>query len=267
MATVSARDIARSDPIRGLGRAGLAARATIYLLIAWLALLIAQGSTNHEADQRGALEEVATHRGGFAVITLLAIGLCGYALWRWSEFAFGVVGDGRSWGARLKSLFRGGVYAFFAVSALQILLHDDVTSQAHQQQQITATVMHHRFGRVIVAIAGVVVIGIGAMMIYEGVTRKFKKYFDFTAMGPSVRRIVWVLGTTGTVARGIVFVVTGVFVVRAATTYDATKARGLDTALRSVAEATHGQLLLTLLAAGLACFALYGYAEAAWRRT
>lgn len=263
----TAREIARSDAVKHMARLGLATRATLYLLIGWLALLIAHGKPNHEADQRGALEEVAHHQGGFFLLTVIAIGFTCYSLWRLTEFAFGTVGDGPGWMPRVKSLVRGIVYGGFAAVTVQVLVHTHVKSQAQQQQQIAATVMNHRFGRVLVGIAGAAVIAVGLMMVVEGVRRKFKKYFDFSAMSPSVRRIVWVLGTIGTTARGLVFAITGFLVVRAALKYDPRQSRGLDLALRSVAHASHGQLLLTLLAAGLVIFALYGYAEAMWRRT
>jgi len=264
---VDARDIARSDALKTWARWGLAARATLYLLIGWLALMISVGKKRHEADQRGALQAVAQHRGGFALLMVIFIGLAGYSLWRLSEAAFGVIGEGKGAGPRLKSLFRGVIYAVFALSTLQILLHAHVQSQASQQQALARSFMAHAYGRVAVGIVGLVVAIVGIAMVVEGVLRKFKRYFDFAAMSQRVRRIVWVLGTVGTTARGLVFVLTGVFIVRAAQTYDATKSRGLDYALRSVQSAPHGSLVLAALAGGLVCFALYGYAEAAWRRT
>lgn len=264
---LSARDVARSDAVKRVARVGLAARATLYLLISWLALLIARGDRRHEADQRGALEEVTRHQGGYVLLGIMAFGFAAYALWRFSEFGFGTVGEGRKWGPRLKSLVRGVVYGSFAVVAVQVLLHTNRNSQARQQQQVAAKLMDKPLGRIAVGIAGVIVLGVGLMMVVEGVRRKFKKYFDFAAMSRRVRTLVWVLGTTGTIARGLVFSITGVFVIRAAQEYDSRKSRGLDFALKSVANATHGQLLLTLLALGLLSFAAFGYAEAVWRRT
>ena len=58
-------------------------------------------------------------------------------------------------------------------------------------------------------------------------------------MPPVSRRIVWILGTVGTTARGVVFALTGYFVVQAAWNYEPQKARGLDGALRTVANSQH----------------------------
>ncbi|MDQ1602641.1 MAG: hypothetical protein QOE01_486, partial [Actinomycetota bacterium] len=70
----------------------------------------------------------------------------------------------------------------------------------------------------------------------------------------------------GYVARGIVFGLIGIFVIKAAKDHQPGKARGFDTALKSVAHAPFGQFLLILAAAGLICFGAYCFAEARYRR-
>jgi hypothetical protein len=265
----AARDVAESDQVKALARLGFGARATIYLLIGIFALMLALGKRPPEADQRGAMQEVAKHTGGFLVLLLLAIGLAGYALWRFTEAAFGVAGEGsegKKAGPRLQSLIRGLVYAFFAVNAVNLLMNSRGSSQAGQQQLLTARVMKQSAGRWAVAIAGLVVIVVGLPLIVEGVRRKFKKYFKLSDMPASSRRLVWALGTFGTTARGVVFALTGYGIVRAAWQYDPKKARGLDGALRSLADSANGRWWVGLVALGLIAFGLYGYCEAAWRR-
>ncbi|PZS14519.1 MAG: hypothetical protein DLM57_14375 [Pseudonocardiales bacterium] len=266
-ATTSIHRAARSPQMKGLARLGLAARATIYLLIGWLALLLAIGKRSGETDQRGALLEVARHNGGSILLWVITIGLAGYALWRWSEAAFGVVGEGRKKGPRVQSFVRGCVYAFFAVNAFGLVRHAHQQSQVHQQQTSTARAMAHPLGRWAVGILGVIVVIVGLVQIVEGFTHKFEKYLDEHRMSPATRRTVTVLGTVGTVARGVVFILAGVFVVRAAYDFDPNKARGLDGALRSLEGTSAGPWLLGAAAVGLMAFGLYGFAEAKWRRT
>jgi hypothetical protein len=268
MANVTARRAARSDPMKLLARLGLAARAIIYLLIGWFALLLAVGKRPPETDQRGAMQELVRHTGGFVLLWAIAIGLSGYALWRWSEAAFGVVGEGKDWKPRLQSLVRGIIYAFFAVNAFNLLAHaHSQKSQAGQSELFTAKAMTHKGGRIAVGIVGVIIIVVGLALVYEGLARKFKKYFDLANMSAASRRTVWILGTVGTTARGLVFALTGYFVLQAAWKYQPQKARGLDGALRTVADSSTGRLLVGVVAAGLIAFGLYGFAEARWRRT
>jgi hypothetical protein len=75
------------------------------------------------------------------------------------------------------------------------------------------------------------------------------------------------VGLVGNVARGLVFGLIGVFFIVAAATYDPQKARGLDGSLRALAGGAWGKAALTAVAAGLAAFGVYSFAEAAYRRT
>ena len=100
----SARRAANSPAVRALARAGLAARGIIYVLIGWVAILLAVGQSSREADQEGALQLLAGKPYGMVSLWLLGIGFVGYALWRFSEAAFGVTGEGNGAGPRLKSL-------------------------------------------------------------------------------------------------------------------------------------------------------------------
>jgi hypothetical protein len=265
--TGSARYAARSDAMRGLARFGLAARGAIYLLLGWLVLLLARGERRDEADQRGAMQELARQRGGSILLWVLAVGLAGYALWRLSEAAYGVAGEGRKAGPRVQSFVRGCIYATFAISAFGLLLHSKGKSQARQQEEWTAKAMTHAWGRYAVAGLGIVVIVAGLVLVREGITKKFEKYLAMNRMSESTRQIVEVLGEVGTIARGVIFAISGVFVVWAAVTFDASKARGLDGTLRALAGTTGGPWLLRLVAVGLIAFGIYGFAEAMWRRT
>ena len=58
---------------------------------------------------------------GLVSLWLLAIGFAGYALWRLSEAAFGVTGEGNGAGPRLKSLVRAVIYAGFAFLTFHVI--------------------------------------------------------------------------------------------------------------------------------------------------
>lgn len=83
MSTVApVREVTNSQGFERLARLGLATRAAIYLLIGWLAVLIARGEPGKAADQRGALQEVVRHTGGAMLLWVIVAGLIGYSLWR-----------------------------------------------------------------------------------------------------------------------------------------------------------------------------------------
>jgi Domain of Unknown Function (DUF1206) len=266
-AHVSARARRASDsrPAQILARAGLAARGVIYILIGWVAILVALGKTTQQADQRGALQLLSGKPYGLVTLWLLCIGFAAYALWRLSEAAFGVTVDGNGAGPRLKSLARAVVYGSLAVTTFSVI-NGAKRSQSGQQQDWTAKVMSHPGGRWAVGIAGSVIVVAGVILVLDGAKRRFVKYLQTGQMSPGTRRVVLRLGMIGTVARGLVFALTGALVIDAAVTYQAAKAGGLDTALKTLRDQPFGVFALIVAAAGLIVFGVYGLCEARWRK-
>src|SRR5262249_27241424 len=157
-ASARARRAARTPAAHLLARAGLTARGILYLLVGLVAILVALGSSR-EADQQGALQLLAGKPYGAALLWLLGIGFAAYSLWRRSEAAFGVTGEGTGAGPRLKSLARAVVYAFFAYLTIKVISGTE-GSQARRQQDLTAKVMHHGYGQWLVGIAGLAVVAV-----------------------------------------------------------------------------------------------------------
>jgi hypothetical protein len=265
-ATGTARRASDSPAARALARAGLTARGVLYILIGWVAILVALGQSSHEADQQGALQLLAGQPYGLVSLWLLGIGFAGYALWRLSEAAFGVTGEGNGAGPRLKSLVRALIYAFFAYLTFKIIAGTGGSSQTAKQQDMTATVMHHPGGRWLVGIVGLAIVIAGLVLVFEGIRRKFLKYLQLSQMSPRTRRLVEWLGMIGTAARGAVFALAGVLVIEAAVTYKPAKAGGIDKALLTLRNQPFGEVLLILAALGLIIFGVYGLCEARWRR-
>jgi hypothetical protein len=227
--------------------------------------LVALGQTSQQADQQGALQLLAGQPYGLASLWLLGIGFAGYALWRLSEAAFGVTGDGHGAGPRLKSLVRAMIYAGFAYLTFKII-SGAPGSQTSKQQDVTATVMRHAGGRWLVGLVGLIIVIAGVALVVEGVRRKFLKYLQQAKMSPRTRRVVEWLGVVGTAARGVVFALAGVLVIEAAVTYQPAKAGGIDKALLTLRNQPFGEFLLIVAALGLVIFGIYGLCEARWRR-
>jgi Domain of Unknown Function (DUF1206) len=265
-ASATARRASGSPAARALARAGLAARGVLYILIGWVAVLVALGQTSRQADQQGALQLLAGQPYGLASLWLLGIGFAGYALWRLSEAAFGVAGEGNGAGPRLKSLARAAVYAFFACLTFRIISGAGAGNQTARQQDLTATVMHHAGGRWLVGIVGLAIVIAGLTLVAEGIRRKFLKYLQLARMSPRARRVVERLGVIGTAARGAVFALAGILVIEAAVTYQPSKAGGIDKALLTLRGQPFGEFLLILAALGLIIFGIYGLCEARWRK-
>jgi type IV secretory pathway VirB2 component (pilin) len=260
----SARRASGGPAAHFLARAGLSARGVIYILVGWVAVLVALGHSSHEADQQGALQLLAGKSYGLVSLWLLAVGFAAYALWRLSEAAFGVTGEPGA-GPRLKSLARAVIYAGLSYLTFTVI-SGQARSQAGRQEDLTATALQHPAGRVLVGVVGLVIVACGITLVVEGARKKFMKHLQTGRMKARTRRAVRLLGMTGTIARGLVFALVGVLVIDAAVTHRASESGGIDKALLTLRDLPLGELLVMLAALGLIVFGIYGLCEARWRR-
>ncbi len=258
--------IRRSRSLEVAARAGIATRGVLYLLVAALIGLLAVGSRHHEADQRGALQALASHTGGAVVVFLVFLGLAGYALWRLFEAVFGPSGQDDGVQPRLDASLGTIGYGFLAYTAGSVL-SGVRKSSAHQSAELSSRVMTHTGGRFLVAAIGVAIIVGGGFMLYQGVTGGFAEQLRLQDEPPRLRSTVRWLGTVGTTARGLVFVAVGAVFIDAAVEFDPHKATGIDGLLRTIQGAAFGPALLLLTAVALGIFGVYCWAEARWRVT
>lgn len=262
------RRVADSRALEWAARLGFAARGLMYVLIGAIAVQVAFGERG-QADRGGALGKLSHTRGGPVLLGVLAVGFAGIALWRFSEAAFGVRGGGpHQGGERVESAARGALYAVFCVSTAQLVLGSGGSATANgnsQSRELTARVMGHPGGRLLIGVAGVALAAVGVFLAREAWTRAFMAHLDFG----SERRagaVVEKLGVFGGVARAVVFGLAGVLLVVAAVRFDPADAEGIDGTLRAFTRTPLGPALLVAVALGLVVFGVFSWCEARWRR-
>ncbi len=121
------------------------------------------------------------------------------------------------------------------------------------------------YGRWLVAAAGAAVIGYGVRQLYRGYTGKIDRQLDFSGVSSDARHWMTQLGRFGIFARGIVFGLVGVLLIRAGRSADARKAGGIGDALRSLLTQWHSRVALGVVAVGLAAYGLYQLVRARYR--
>jgi hypothetical protein len=262
------RQASSSTFMSGLARAGLLARGVMYGLIGVIAVQIALGNAHQQADRTGALRLVAATPVGNVMLWLLVIGFAGLTLWRLSEAAFGGPGsDANTPGARLLCVVKAAIYAALTYSIAKYALGLGAPSSTNQQSQdLTAAALRHPGGQVIVAIAGVIIVGAGVYLAAQAYRRRFLRGMRFGSASTTTRKVVTWFGQVGGIARGVVFVTVGIFLVVAAVEARPGQAKGVDSALRELARTPFGPWLLALVAIGLVLFGVYSCCEARWRQ-
>lgn len=250
----------RRQSLRVLARVGLAARGVVYGLIGVLSLELALGAGGKTASQSGAMATIAQDPAGVVLLVVLAAGFAAYALWRLSDGFAGTPGDARQTIHRVSAIASAVAYAGLCVTAVKII------AGAHHSggspRPAAAGILGWPGGPIIVAIAGLVVIGVGGAQAYKGVARTFLEETRTAQMSEPAQRTFTALGVVGHLARAVTFGLIGYGLVKAALDYTAKSAIGLDGALQKLAHASDGPLLLGIVAAGFIAFGLYSLADA-----
>ena len=162
---------------------------------------------------------------------------------------------------------RAVIYVALAVAAFQLL---DGTSGGGgagvEERSVTARVLEYPAGRWLVALVGLAFIAAALFNAYRAFTQKFEENWKEGEMSPVEREWLPRLSSLGLLARFVVFGLIGSFLVKAAWEHDPKEAIGLDGALRKVIQASYGPVLLTIVAGGLLCYALFCFAESRYRR-
>ena len=240
----------------------------MYALVGLLALKVALLGRGATPDRESALKTIADEPFGRFLLGAIAIGLAGYALWQLARAVLGgnlEGGEDESVFKRIGYAARGIFYGALFVTTTMIVFGADEGGNKQEEDKATAYVLDLPGGPFLVGGVGLGFIAAGLFNFYRGITRKFREKLKLRKMSDAEDKAYTVIGVVGFVARGVVFSLIGIFLVRAAYQFDPKEAVGIDGALSELAQASYGPFLLGLTAAGLFAFGLYSFVEARYR--
>jgi hypothetical protein len=269
----TARTAATSRWMTILARLGYAAKGVVYIIIGWLALQLAIGAGGKTTDQRGALQIISEQPFGKFLLVLVGIGLVGFAIWCFLQAWFDTEGKGsdiKGIIARIGYAVTGVAYAILAFGAFQLIAgmrtSNATKSTTASTQDVTAQLLNHSWGVALVVILGLIVIGVALYMFARAITAKFQRRLLLTGLSARLRGGVIFLGRFGYAALGVVFSIIGIFLIVAAVQHNPHEAKGLDAALRTLAQQPYGPLLLGIVALGMLAYGVYSFVEARYRK-
>ncbi|MCM0619131.1 DUF1206 domain-containing protein [Nocardioides bruguierae] len=250
-----AREAGDSPVVEWGARLGYAANGVLHLLLAWLTWEIAEGTSGDQASQSGALAELARQPGGQLALWVLVAGFALLAVWQLTEaIVRRRAGDKAKAAAKLVGYTAiGWTAAVFAAGGR--------SSSNRTTSDFTRMVIGWPAGQWLVGAVGAVVLAIGGYHVVKGARRAFLR--DLREH-PGVAAVV--AGAAGYVGKGLALVAVGVLFIVAAAEHEPGRATGLDGALRSLQQLPAGQVVLGLVALGLACFGGYSFFRAWFAR-
>jgi hypothetical protein len=250
-----------------LARLGYVAKGVVYLVIGFLALRQALGAGGKTADPGGAMKSIGSQPFGGVMLTLLAIDLACYALWKLVQ---GVLdADGKSSAPhgilrRVGYVGSAAIHGTFAFTAAQSILGAEDSSE----DAATASALAYQppLGQILVGLVGLGVIGVGLYQLYAAYKAMFRADLRLDLMSEAQERWVTYAGRVGTAARAVAISLAGAFVVLAAYQSDPSETRSLGAALESLQQQPLGSYMLGAIAVGLLVYGVFMFAIARYRR-
>jgi Domain of Unknown Function (DUF1206) len=231
-----------------------------FALVAVLAIKVALGEGGEATDREGALRTIAQHPAGRAIVIALTAGFACYALWRLWQVA-----TERKPTKRIGALGKAAIYGALCAAAVSILLGDGGGGSGKKQKETTAGILGWPAGKwIVMAIAAAIALA-ACWNFWRGVSGRFLKHLKTGEMSAEVRKWVTRIAVFGLLARAVVFGLIAWFFFKAAADYDASKAQGLDGALRKLARENYGDWLLAVVAAGLLAYGVFCVIQARYR--
>ena len=254
-----------------LARFGYAAKGAVYFVVGLLATQAAIGSGGETTNTSGALREILAQPFGKFLLSLVAVGIIGYMLWRLVQTVLDPEHRGEELTAkrivqRLGYAFSAISYGGLAATAIRLIFGLSTNENSASPQDWTARFLAQPFGQWLVGLVGGIIVVVGLYHLYQAYKAKFMQEFKQHQMSLQERKWAKRVGQFGIAARGVVFGVIGIFLIVAAWQSNASQAKGFGEALAALERQPFGSWLLALVALGLIAYSLYALVEARYRR-
>jgi hypothetical protein len=244
-------------------RIGMVAYGIVHLTIAWLAIQLALGNNSGNASRNGALTQLAQQPFGKFVVWVVAIGMVFLVVWKLLEafIDFQNEDGAKQWLKAGVDVGKAIVYGTLGFSAFHTATGSKSKSSGSTTSW-TAKLMDQPFGRWLVGLVGLAIIGYGVYLAWSGYQEKFLKHLDAEGKSGDQGKAYKMFGKIGYIAKGVAIGAIGALFIFAAADHKAKKSGGLDQALHKVLQQPFGPVLLFVIALGIGCYGLFCFARA-----
>jgi len=251
-------------------RMGYAAKGVVYALIGGLAVatVIGGAGDGEVGGGQNAVQTIGQQSYGQILLALTAIGLFGYALWRFVQAYYdpeNAQSDKAGALKRIGYVASGVVHVMLGVAAIQMATGSGGGSGG-KTTYIRELMLVDTVGPILTMAVGAFIIGFALYQFYKAATASFVSELKTHEMSRTAQTWVVRIARTGLAARAVVFSIIGVAVVRAAMNTNPSQVKGVGGALREVATQPFGAILLVLVAGGLAAYGAYQVTLAKYRK-
>lgn len=263
----AAQEVADSRWFERVARAGFIANGLVHAILGATAVTIGLGQGG-EADQAGAVGQIASQPFGLVLIVICFLGCALMALWCLVNAFFGASslrGAGtrdpeekqgrKQWIDFFSTVGSAIAYVVVAATFSQFVFGGGSDS-GKASSQASTTVAKAPGGLYILMAAGAVIALIGIVFCINGLRRKWKDELG-RPRSAFTRFLVGFTGVVGYLGKGATLLSVGILIVVSAATGDPEEFTGIDGALKGMRDQPFGPYLLLAVGLGLVLYGVF----------
>lgn len=258
----------REQPwVTTLTRAGWAAKAIVYGIIGWAAIVIATGRPGRtEAEYSGIVALLVDDWWTRLLLLAVAAGLALYTAFRVLSVLLIDSVDLDGWAHRVAFSASAVTYAAVVWAAVDAAITGTHTNGRSSVERVSSQLLQSMGGRWLVGASAVAAFAVAVYFVVKGLTRSFLRQLNLDGLSDARRHALEWLGAVGWIGRGAVVAAVAMFLLGAAVQADPADARGLDRSLQEVAVSSPaGAVTVFIVGVLLVLYALFCAASAPQR--
>lgn len=250
-----------NDWVENYARIGLVSKGIVYCITGTLATMAAFNIAGGQASGKEKIFEfIYKQPYGRIMLSMIAIGLAGYVLWRFIQAIKDPDQKGtnpRGIADRIGYASSGIVYAIAAYYAGKMVTIGLIQDSSNEKELVIEKILHLPFGQWIVGGIALGFIGKGVYQVYRALTGKYKKYIKSHKLDNLSKAIYKRSGLFGYISRGIVFFILGYFFIKAAIESNPEQVEGTEGAFNFLEGSFLGAWLMGAVALGLLGYGVF----------
>lgn len=262
----------QGDKVEKFARIGYVAKGAVYALIGGLALAAALGIGGQTTDRKELFNEILAAPFGQVLLGLIAFGLLGFFVWRIIEAIKdpeNVGNDAKGVITRIGFFVSGLIYLGFAIYAGTLIFGNGGGGSGSSggsggKELFINKMLEQPFGRWIVALVALLIIGKGVVQFWKGFSGKYNDDVKDAQVEENVKKTYDTLGKLGYLSRGVVLGIVGVFFFIAGINANPGEAKGTEGVFNFLSQ-SGGPWLMGLIALGLLGYGIFMFVKAKYK--
>lgn len=259
--------------IERTGQIGLAAIGTVYVLVGTLTFTSAVdfSGEGNKGKISQILQWVQDQIFGQILLAIITLGLLCYTVWRLIEAVLDTDNKGNGMhglALRASYLSYGAVYGALTYYAARLLLSQSggsaPPSEKDTRETVAQSLLELPYGQWLVGVFALGTAGVGVFQLYLALSGTYRSIIEEEKIDTRAKEILIRSGQIGYVARAVVWLIIGYFLLLAAIRSDSRAAGSSQTALNYL-EYEYGTLTLATVSLGLVCYGIFQFARAKYQ--